>query len=353
MSTDMIDRAQAVEGEPSSQTADIVWITWEKQRRNVGLASALGVPLFELVVSGGRARRYATGIPRTLRLLETLKPRVVIVQNPSIILAAVAVMASRKMGFWPVVDAHNSGLNPLEGRSPVLRSAAAAIIRRAHVTVVSNRELKAVVSSFGGRGFVIPDRVPHLPEGRLRGTTPARHRILVVSTFARDEPYEAVISAAASLGPEVVLFITGRTTAQVRQLASSAPGNLVLTGYLPDEDYIGLLRASDAVVDLTNREACLVCGAYEAVAAARPMVLSDTEANRHYFRRGAVYTDNTPEGIAVAIRQAIDQRAELRAEVFALARELDRDFSRRIRHFRYYLDALVCSPRGAEETENR
>ena len=59
------------------------------------------------------------------------------------------------------------------------------------------------------------------------------------------------------------------------------------------DEYVSMLYSVDATIDLTNRENCLVCGAYESVAAGKPMILSKTQALMEYFNKGAVYVEHT------------------------------------------------------------
>jgi hypothetical protein len=90
----------------------------------------------------------------------------------------------------------------------------------------------------------------------------------------------------------------------------------------------------NGVIDLSTRERCLLCGAYEAVAAGKPMILSRTRTLMDYFTRGAVFTDNTVDGSPHSIRNAIldlrGREAELKAEVAILRHELAQDWQARL-----------------------
>ena len=90
----------------------------------------------------------------------------------------------------------------------------------------------------------------------------------------------------------------------------------------------------NGVIDLSTRERCLLCGAYEAVAAGKPMILSRTQTLMDYFTRGAVFTDNRVSDLPHSIRNAIldlrRREAELRAEVAILRRELTEDLQARL-----------------------
>jgi glycosyltransferase involved in cell wall biosynthesis len=196
------------------------------------------------------------------------------------------------------------------------------------LTLVSNENLKKLVDGRGGRGFVLPDPVPDLSATPQRRDLKGRHQVLLVCTYADDEPYASVIEAARMLEPDVVIYVTGDYR-RARHLPAAVPSNVVLTGFLDEDDYVALLRAVQVVVDLTDREDCLVCGAYEGIAAGRPLVLSGSAATRAYFSRGVCYTDNTPADLARQIRFAIDHRDRLEADVAVLKGELDTLFNRR------------------------
>ena len=65
-------------------------------------------------------------------------------------------------------------------------------------------------------------------------------------------------------------------------------------------------------MDLTTLEDCLLCGAYEALAAGKPLVISNTRALADYFGAAAILTDNTPEAISERVQRAYAQRADLK-----------------------------------------
>ena len=309
--------------------AGAAWITWEHQRRNIGVSSGLGVPLFELAFKGGRVTRYMKSLLATGRVLTTKKPAVLFVQNPSIVLALTAVVWGRLRGRPVIVDAHNAGLTPFEGRSALLTRAAAFVSRHASLTIVSNAALTPIVDGYGGRPFVLPDPIPELPAGVAPDGAAGKLQVLFICTYASDEPYSAVVQAAGAFIDQAQIYITGRLKPQDEELRQSAPPNVTFTGFVPEGRFIGLLRAADVVMDLTTRDNCLVCGAYEGVAAGKPLILSDSRATREYFSQGVVYTDNTPESIEQCLREALADRRRLAQEVAQLRTRLVEDWSRR------------------------
>ena len=136
-------------------------------------------------------------------------------------------------------------------------------------------------------------------------------------------------SPARAFIDQAQIYITGRLKPQDEALRQSAPPNVTFTGFVPEDRFIGLLHAATVVMDLTTRDNCLVCGAYEGVAAGKPLILSDSRATREYFSRGVVYTDNTPESIEQCLREALADRSRLAQEVAQLRTRLVDDWSRR------------------------
>jgi len=306
-----------------------VWITWERQRRNESVSHALGLPLHELNVPGSRLRRYGVTLPTTRRILRDARPEVVFVQNPSLVLGLAAVLWGRLHRVPVFVDTHNSGLDPQESPQRVLRWCAATVSRLASVTIVSNGNLSPLVDEYGGRPFVLPDPIPELPAGNPPATRPAGRSVLFVCSYAEDEPYEEVIRAAGELGPDVTVWVTGNPRGRRERLLAMAPPNVQLTGFLSEADFIGLMRACDVVMDLTTRENCLVCGAYEGLAAGKALVLSDTAATRAYFSQGVVYTPNDAAGIAASLKRALAECDRLAADAMALRVRLQQEWASR------------------------
>ena len=66
---------------------------------------------------------------------------------------------------------------------------------------------------------------------------------------------------------------------------SVKPDNCHLTGYIPYEQYVGLMRQVDTVIDLTDRDHTLLLGAFEAVSLGTPLIISDWPILREYIRK--------------------------------------------------------------------
>ncbi|SMC50162.1 Glycosyltransferase involved in cell wall bisynthesis [Desulfocicer vacuolatum DSM 3385] len=319
-----------------------IWITWERQSRNRGIAAALAWPLVEIECGENRLQRYLKSLIRTLEVLFRERPAVVVVQNPSIVLASVSIWLSRILGFKIVIDAHNSGIYPAEGQVPLLMRISRWLQKKAHLTVVTNRALLDVVHGNRGRGFVLQDPVPLPPcfysQRFKKKSVNGKINVLYICTFSCDEPYREVFEAAAKIDSNIIIQVTGRHGGNIP--LDDKPANLQFLGFVPDEIYWERLSSADVIMDLTFRKNCLLCGAYEAVAVEKPLVLSDTAALKAYFDRGCVYVKPCADDIARGIIQAVQNRTRLHHEMKQQKQILRFDWAARQALFKRKLRAL-------------
>lgn len=301
-----------------------VWITWEKQRRNKSMAAAVGASLHELEYKGNALARYWVLGRKTVRIVRQAQPDVIFFQNPSLVLAALvtllkvlSITRARTVG-----DFHNAGVYP-----PVAQFLVPWMVRNSDLTIVSNRNLESAITAFGGKAIAIPDPIPHMDEAHIRNPSAGSSRfdVFFICSWAPDEPIANVLHAAQILEndhADIVIAITGRPKLERAGWEGPVPRNVNLTGFLSDHEFEQRLASSSAVLDLTTRPDCMVCGAYEAVSAQVPMIVSDNGPTRAYFHKGALYTDNSAQSIAQLILEMKDRHPQLSAEIIELKREL-------------------------------
>jgi glycosyltransferase involved in cell wall biosynthesis len=176
------------------------------------------------------------------------------------------------------------------------------------------------VESNGGKAFVLQDRLPQVHYQTVRSLD-GRVNIVFICTYSVDEPYKEVFKAARMISEDVMIYVTGGYEGKVDP--SCIPANVKLLGFVPDDKFWALLSSSDLVMDLTLREGCLVCGAYEGVALLKPLILSDTKALRSYFNEGCIYVAPDAESIAQGIRGAIRDIEGLRCGIQRLKERLE------------------------------
>lgn len=338
---------------PITKRHHVLGITWEEHRRTRELCAWFGIPLHELTHRGSSSGRYARLIWRTLALLAKERPQVVYVQNPSLILATLVLTARPFLGRYKIVmDAHNEAVTPFTHSYWPITSLTRRALRRADVTIVTNEPLAQRVTECGGRPLVLPDRLPHAPAldvAPAQATTP--FHIMVVATYAADEPIANIIEAARELGPQFEFRITGRETKLPEAQRSRLPANVKQTGFLPEEDYWRLMAGSHVVLDLTLKPDCLVCGAYEALALRRPMILSPNPPSVALFSPAAVFVEDHSVGaIAAAITSTRDSYAQLTESVAIAAAEFPTMWERQaaVLHAEMSLPAAPGSTESAQ-----
>lgn len=299
----------------TSATGRGVWLTWETQPRNRSMARELGLPLHEFDFPGSRVRRQLRALGATLRLLVTARPSVVFAPNPSLVLTYLLLACRAPFGFRLVTDAHYGGVVSVTGSRLVQRLLDVANAR-ADVVIVTTRAHADRVRRAGGRPFICPDPLPRIGDSPSRpaGMNGAEKSVLFVCSFDLDEPFPAVFEAAAALARHgFTLFASGRYS-RAGLTAETVP-HAVLLGFVDRPTYDAYLRHVDVVLDLTTCEDCLVCGAYEAMAAGKPCVLSRTAALTDLFTHGTVFSSHDPDAIVNAVLSAYERRDVLGAQI--------------------------------------
>lgn len=238
----------------------------------------------------------------TLFLLLRDRPRCVICMSPPV-LALVPVWLY--CTFFPrrgyIIDYHTAAfVLPIYQRLYFMQKVFA---RRAIVNLLTNSVLAAIVSEWGGRVLLVSDvRVRFSRIETFHALRPG-FNVTFVSRYSETEPLNIVYDVARRLEDDGVhIFVTGDLKDAPPEAIEQRPKNVTLTNFLREEEYAGLLKDSDAVMCLCTNDNTMQRGAYEAMAVETPLVLSDWRLLRDTFSSGAVYVDNSVEGICAGIR---------------------------------------------------
>jgi glycosyltransferase involved in cell wall biosynthesis len=263
--------------------------------------------------------RYPVAGAQTLWAILTRRPRVLVVQNPSILLAFQAAVLKPLFGYELIIDLHTPFLNPKGIKKTIFNLLHAYGLRNCSAVIVTNEAYQKRVARQTSRPvLILPDKIPELKGECTHMPLRGRLNVVYICTFSIDEPWREVVEAGRMLPDDICVYITGRNSVNQDDL----PGNITLTGYLTRQDYQNLLRSVDAALVLTTADENLVCGGYEAVAAGKPLILSNTRALKSYFRKGTVFTENRRHDIAQAIRSLDANAPALAQDIRSLKREL-------------------------------
>jgi glycosyltransferase involved in cell wall biosynthesis len=120
----------------------------------------------------------------------------------------------------------------------------------------------------------------------------------------------------------VRFHFTGDPNHVAASVVRDAPDNVVFTGYLRYQVFLGELLTSEVVAVFSTDPRIMNRAAFEAVGLGRPLVLSDLPALRSRFSGGALFSSNEPEAMAAALAEALRHRRELADRSVALRAKL-------------------------------
>lgn len=267
--------------------------------------------------------RYLTQGLKTWQVLLDERPDLIFVQNPPIVCALLAFLYASLYRASYVIDSHTAAFLSPKWRATL--GLHRVLSHKALLTIVHNEAQEEIVKKWGCKYYVLDDPLKGYPEGKSYPFK-AGFNVVVISTFSEDEPL-AFVFQAAKLLPDVGFYITGDSKRDPELLPAQMPGNCNLTGFLPYEEYIGLLKGSNAIMDLTTRDHTLLCGAFEAVSLEKPLITSDWKILRDHFPFGTVHIPNTVDGILDGVQQIKRNQAKFQQEMAVLREQLTKEWN--------------------------
>lgn len=317
-----------------------VWIAWERHRRSEELINYLNIKSYLFRSSSPRYIKYLILTIKTLYVLAITKPKILIVQNPSIVLSFLVCLLSKIFRFKVVVDSHNEGVVPFNYNNKIVNRIVAYIHKSADLTIVTNSNLAKVVVKNSGTPFVLPDKKP-TPKVINDISLDGEFNYVFICTYSEDEPIGEVMDSVKFIDSNDKIYVTGNIKKAPQHLIQSKSDNIVFTDYLSDGDYWGVLRAANCVIDLTYMKDCLVCGAYEALAVCTPLILTDTVVSRDTFKNGAIYVNNDAQSIGTAMQYVKKNYSSLKQQVQAASEAYSLNWDRGGQELKGILKSLL------------
>jgi len=316
----------------------LVWGAPHGTHRSELMGKQLGVGVQHIRFTSKRGKfvapiKYFFQMLMTFVFLVRHRYQLVFVQNPPI-LAVLPVYFYRlfsKTRF--IIDSHTDALlaSWWTWSLPLHRF----LSRRAITTIVTNDYLQQMVASWNAHAFILTDVPITSSKRRQVRLDEAPFNIVVVSAASCDEPIDQVLEAARNL-PDMNFYITGNYhTNSWQDIVKSAPANVHFTGYVPDEEFYGLLEAAQAVMCLTTENHTFQSGASEALWLGKPIITSDWPILQRYFSQGTIHVDNTAESIRRAVITMRDDLPMFEARIRALQEERRREWQQKA-------EALTC-----------
>lgn len=299
--------------------SNTIWVTWEYQVRNRNLSKELGVTLYEINYDKhSRLLRYFFCIGQTIKILLQVKPKIVIHQSPSIVLAFLLSLLKDIFKYRVIIDTHNAGVKPAEGTSKLLNWLAHFSLKRADLIILHNEMIAAQLpKSISVERLILADPLPSvLKEQRLESNKGDVFTVVFVCRWASDEPYQEVIRAAQILESEkanVKIICTGRYPKHIKK--EKLPKNIELSGFVSVEEYDLILKKAHCVLALTTRQDSLNCAAYEGMAYEKPTILSKSALLERFFSKGFSHTLNNAGSISNTIIAVMKDYVKLKHDI--------------------------------------
>lgn len=293
---------------------DRVFVAWTGiSRRSEQISENLHMSYFRFDRSSGnilgRFGKLLANFLRTLMLLFKVKPKTLFMYHVHPFISCTGLIYKSISGCRLVCDLHTGAF--MDYHVFPLTILNYYLWQKADCILLHNREsgrfLGSKHRSLVQKIFVLEDPIPVFPkhdESLVGKWNVDGISGLLISRFRPDEPIEAFLEAAHNF-PSIKFFLTGKYEAARFPLLELVPQNVNLTGFIPDNEYINLLRSVNFIVVLTNWEMTLVSGGYETLAVEKPLIVSDTRTLRDYYSKHVVYSENSPDGISQAIAKLI------------------------------------------------
>jgi glycosyltransferase involved in cell wall biosynthesis len=324
-----------------------VFIVWKNfQRRVEVLAPFLDLEIYYFHYSWeekSKILKVLSYLPKSIATLICLfrkKPSLVFVQFPPTPALYCIALYSWLTGCKYVSDCHNSIINTHWSKwifAKKLLSYGLVIVHNDHIA----RHVKEYLglTSFVLRDGIMdiqPDATKHTHILEFFNLSPGSY-VLLPWTFSPDEPILETIEAAKMV-PDIKFVMTWYFEKLPIDLRKQMPPNVILTGYLPTDDFNQLFSSAGITLVLTKWESTQLSGMQEAMAFEIPAVVRYLKTTRYLYKNAPVYVVNEPKSIANGIRYAFQNWLEFKKKMKILRIETEKEFSDQVLNLRASLN---------------
>src|SRR5262245_23316277 len=306
-------RSSSEQRSAQSKSIYVAWINY--QRRAESMQEYFGYDLFYLSSRHhapiSKLVSYLLRAKTTVQIVLRERPDVVWLQLPPTFLMHLIVLLRlimrRKMKI--VADCHNAALRPPWNGVPL----SSRLLNHSNLVLVHNEDVVQTAHGLGvseRRVRVLGDCVPTLPASEDETDHKSKPVIVMPCSFHADEPIEVVLQAARQFDSATFVITGDHLKIRNRALVDQVTDNVVFPGFLPLVEFDRLLLRASAVLCLTTQEGIQLSAVSEAIAAGKPMVISDTRLLRSLFGYAGIFVDNSVGSVLQGCRIAIDRYAE-------------------------------------------
>lgn len=295
---------------------------WSYSRRSEDIAYIMGIDYFYYSLKEKiRLLQFPSLFFRTLLFLFRENPHIVFIQNPPIHALAPVFLYAVIAGKKYVIDSHIiPGTTLIEKPHHKFYLFLHKFYSySAAATLFHSKAIKERFKKWRCDSIVVENPVRSVDDG-TSFPVDKRPAVGVVSSFQPDEKLDVLLEAEKEL-PNIIFYIAGDKSKLNKDIINSVTSNIKFTDFLKGDYYYQFLKAMDAIIVLTDRQESALLGAYEAVAAETPLVLSNTVTMRYYFPHGAIFVENKKNEIKKGIEKALEKKKILAKEIKELKKE--------------------------------
>jgi glycosyltransferase involved in cell wall biosynthesis len=194
------------------------------------------------------------------------------------------------------------------------------IYKNCLINIAHNEKDAKIYQSWGVKSAILSTEVyPYDTYERVLLKT--KNNVVVIGKFSDDEPYDQIILAAKNMD-HVQFYFTGPIEKAKRKMdVNNLPKNVVLTGFLPQEEFIRLVKSVDVALALVTTAETMQMAAWEAMSCEVPIILSDWQLLRRTFPKGAIFVKNTQQSIVEGIQKFFANQELFQREISQLKAE--------------------------------
>ncbi len=246
-----------------------------------------------------------------------MRPKAIVVQTPPFLLTLTAWIYCKFNRAFFITDNHSSTFAP--GKWQKFNSVDKILFRSSLINIGHNHKNIEQLEKWGAnrpmlvrspatRREEILDESVKLPDEIQGKLEVDRLKVLYVNRFSPVNCYMEIFEAAR-LMPEAQFIVTGNPEVVNLDL-DAVPENVVLTGYIPREEFIVLMDQIDVVLSLTKLKDALAYTYRDCIALRKPFVGTNNEVAVANFGEYGVFSNIVPEEIAAKTKEVFERKDE-------------------------------------------
>jgi glycosyltransferase involved in cell wall biosynthesis len=248
----------------------------------------------------------------TLIKLAKTRPNAIIAQNPPIFLPVTCWIYCLFAKCSLIID-HHCIWSEKAIHNPILKKIIAffekAMVKRVELNIAPHDVWTGKLQELGGekaKVLTLIDYVEKISFKKIDRERFCKTKFLAVypgGTGSKERP-DLAIKAVEQLN-EVTLVLTGKKE-YLKQVLSHESNKIRFSGFLPNEEYFGLMKEADIIINTTDEPNTIPHFLYEATALHRPIISSPNAPIIQLFDLIYIIKQNTPEELKNAIKDVLE-----------------------------------------------